>query len=210
VEEYRHGHRAARRPTDPRSATWPRWWNTVEENAPSPWSTASPHSQSTSRSRPRPTPCRWSNAVRQAVADLGGSCGGTEIQIVRDSSVFIRERRGRRADDAGAGRPSHDPHRVCSSNSWRSTVITGLTLPISVISRSSSCTPEHDAHMLTRMALSLASGSLRRRDRGAGEHRAPPGAREDHFTAAREAPRDRPRRSFDLDVDHGGVLPVAS
>ena len=81
-----------------------------------------------------------------------------------------------------------DPHRLLFLNSWRSTVITGLTLPISVIS---SFIVMYflgmTLNMMTLMALSLAIGMLiddaivvrenivRHLERG-----------EDHFTAARK------------------------
>ncbi len=113
---------------------------------------------------------------------------GTDLQVVRDTSVFIRE-------------AVHDVQNTlilgglltilivfCFLNSWRSTVITGLTLPISVIS---SFIVMHFLGMtlnsLTLMALSLAIGLLiddaivvrenivRHLERG-----------EDHFEAARK------------------------
>ncbi|HOC17142.1 MAG TPA: efflux RND transporter permease subunit [Vicinamibacterales bacterium] len=113
---------------------------------------------------------------------------GVELQVVRDTSVFIRE-------------AVHDVQNTlilgglltilivfCFLNSWRSTVITGLTLPISVIS---SFIVMYflgmTLNMLTLMALSLAIGLLiddaivvrenivRHLERG-----------EDHFEAARK------------------------
>jgi hydrophobic/amphiphilic exporter-1 (mainly G- bacteria), HAE1 family len=113
---------------------------------------------------------------------------GTRIEVVRDASTFIRD-------------SVHDVQTTivigafltilivfCFLNSWRSTVITGLTLPISVIS---SFIIMHFGGMtlnvMTLMALSLAIGLLiddaivvrenivRHLEKG-----------EDHFTAARE------------------------
>lgn len=113
---------------------------------------------------------------------------GTEIEIVRDASIFIRE-------------SVHDVEMTmilgglltilivfCFLNSWRSTVITGLTLPISVVS---SFIIMYflgmTLNIMTLMALSLAIGLLiddaivvrenivRHLEHG-----------QDHYTAARE------------------------
>lgn len=113
---------------------------------------------------------------------------GTEISVIRDSSQMIRE-------------SVHDVQTTlvlggiltilivfCFLNSWRSTVITGLTLPISTIS---SFIAMYffgmTINVMTLMALSLSIGLLiddaivvrenivRHLERG-----------EDHFTAARE------------------------
>jgi HAE1 family hydrophobic/amphiphilic exporter-1 len=129
------------------------------------------------------------DAVKKEIARLQQELPpGTEIQLIRDSSFFIRE-------------SLHDVQTTlilggiltvlivfCFLNSWRSTVITGLTLPISVIS---SFIAMYffgmTLNVMTLMALSLAIGLLiddaivvrenivRHLERG-----------EDHFTAARE------------------------
>ena len=127
------------------------------------------------------------DAVKSAVAELAKEMpAATEIQIVEDTSTFIR--------DSVATCRSRWCSAACTSsscsflNSWRSTVITGLTLPISVIS---SFIVMYFLNMtlntLTLMALSLAIGLLiddaivvrenivRHLEHG-----------EDHFTAARE------------------------
>ncbi len=113
---------------------------------------------------------------------------GTEIAVVRDSSIFIRES----VDDVQTTLLIGGFLTVlivfCFLNSWRSTVITGLTLPISVIS---SFIAMYFFGMtmntMTLMALSLAIGLLiddaivvrenivRHLEHG-----------EDHFEAARE------------------------
>ena len=129
------------------------------------------------------------DTVRQTIADLKLELpAGVEIDLVRDSSVMIRE-------------SVHDVQTTLIIggvltvlivflflNSWRSTVITGLTLPISVIS---AFIVMHflgmTINILTMMALSLAIGLLiddaivvrenivRHLEHG-----------QDHFTAARE------------------------
>jgi HAE1 family hydrophobic/amphiphilic exporter-1 len=113
---------------------------------------------------------------------------GTEIDIVRDASIFIREA----VDDVQMTMILGGLLTIlivfCFLNSWRSTVITGLTLPISVIS---SFIIMYflgmTINVMTLMALSLAIGLLiddaivvrenivRHLEHG-----------QDHYTAARE------------------------
>jgi HAE1 family hydrophobic/amphiphilic exporter-1 len=113
---------------------------------------------------------------------------GTTIEMVRDSSIMIRDSVRDVEETLILGGFLTILIVFCFLNSWRSTVITGLTLPISVIS---SFTVMNflgmTLNMLTLMALSLAIGLLiddaivvrenivRHLERG-----------EDHFTAARE------------------------
>ncbi len=113
---------------------------------------------------------------------------GTEISVVRDSSIFIRESVEDVQTTLLIGGLLTVLIVFCFLNSWRSTVITGLTLPISVIS---SFIAMYFFGMtmntLSLMALSLAIGLLiddaivvrenivRHLERG-----------EDHFQAARE------------------------
>ncbi|OFV81242.1 MAG: hypothetical protein A2Y78_01255, partial [Acidobacteria bacterium RBG_13_68_16] len=129
------------------------------------------------------------DTVKQAVAELGQELpAGTEIQIVRDSSVFIRDAVSDVQMTLVLGAILTVLIVFCFLNSWRSTVITGLTLPISVISSFIVMYfLNMTLNMLTLMALSLAIGLLiddaivvrenivRHLERG-----------EDHFTAARE------------------------
>jgi HAE1 family hydrophobic/amphiphilic exporter-1 len=129
------------------------------------------------------------DAVKKAVAELGQELPvGTEIQIVRDSSVFIRDAVSDVQMTLVLGAFLTVLIVFCFLNSWRSTVITGLTLPISVISSFIVMYfLNMTLNMLTLMALSLAIGLLiddaivvrenivRHLERG-----------EDHFTAARE------------------------
>jgi HAE1 family hydrophobic/amphiphilic exporter-1 len=129
------------------------------------------------------------DAVKQAVAELGRELpSGTEIQIVRDSSIFIRDAVSDVQMTLILGAILTVMIVFCFLNSWRSTVITGLTLPISVISSFIVMYfLNMTLNMLTLMALSLAIGLLiddaivvrenivRHLERG-----------EDHFTAARE------------------------
>ncbi len=128
------------------------------------------------------------DAVRRAVAELARELpAGTEIQIVRDTSTFIREAVADVQLTLVMGALLTVLIVFCFLNSWRSTVITGLTLPISVIS---SFIVMYFLGMtlntMTLMALSLAIGLLiddaivvrenivRHLERG-----------EDHYTAAR-------------------------
>jgi HAE1 family hydrophobic/amphiphilic exporter-1 len=129
------------------------------------------------------------DAVKRAVTELGQELPpGTEIQIVRDSSVFIRDAVSDVQMTLILGAILTVMIVFCFLNSWRSTVITGLTLPISVISSFIVMYfLNMTLNMLTLMALSLAIGLLiddaivvrenivRHLERG-----------EDHFTAARE------------------------
>ena len=113
---------------------------------------------------------------------------GTRVEMVRDASVMIRDSVRDVEETLVLGGFLTILIVFCFLNSWRSTVITGLTLPISVIS---SFTVMNfmgmTLNVLTLMALSLAIGMLiddaivvrenivRHLERG-----------EDHFTAARE------------------------
>ncbi len=102
------------------------------------------------------------DAVKQAVAELANELPtGTQIQIVRDSSVFIRDSVRDVQTTLVLGGLLTIVIVFCFLNSWRSTVITGLTLPISVIS---SFIVMYFLNMtlntLTLMALSLAIGLL--------------------------------------------------
>ena len=129
------------------------------------------------------------DAVKKAVAELGQELpAGTEVQVVRDSSVFIRDAVADVQMTLVLGAILTVLIVFCFLNSWRSTVITGLTLPISVISSFIVMYfLNMTLNMLTLMALSLAIGLLiddaivvrenivRHLERG-----------EDHFTAARE------------------------
>ncbi|HPW55908.1 MAG: efflux RND transporter permease subunit [Thermoanaerobaculaceae bacterium] len=113
---------------------------------------------------------------------------GTEIRIVRDSSTMIRESVADVKTTLVIGGLLTVFIVFLFLNSWRSTVITGLTLPISVISSFIAMYfLGMTVNTLTLMALSLAIGFLiddaivvrenivRHLERG-----------QDHFTAARE------------------------
>src|SRR5512138_28726 len=130
------------------------------------------------------------DTVKQSVADLSrGLPAGVTLDVVRDGSVFIRESVTDVRETLIIGAILTVLIVFIFLNSWRSTVITGLTLPISVIS---SFTIMNAMGMtlnsLTLMALSLAIGMLiddaivvrenivRHLEQG-----------KDHFTAAREA-----------------------
>jgi HAE1 family hydrophobic/amphiphilic exporter-1 len=113
---------------------------------------------------------------------------GTTVEMVRDASIMIRDSVRDVEETLVLGGLLTILIVFCFLNSWRSTVITGLTLPISVIS---SFTVMNflgmTLNVMTLMALSLAIGMLiddaivvrenivRHLERG-----------EDHFTAARE------------------------
>ncbi len=113
---------------------------------------------------------------------------GTEIAIVRDASVMIRESVDDVKNTMIIGGFLTIFIVFCFLNSWRSTVITGLTLPISVISSFIAMYfLGMTLNVMTLMALSLAIGLLiddaivvrenivRHLEHG-----------EDHFEAARE------------------------
>ncbi len=86
---------------------------------------------------------------------------GTEIDLVRDASVMIRESVEDVRNTLVVGGLLTVLIVFCFLNSWRSTVITGLTLPISVIS---SFIVMYflgmTLNVMTLMALSLAIGLL--------------------------------------------------
>ncbi len=86
---------------------------------------------------------------------------GTQIEIVRDASVMIRESVSDVQTTLVIGGLLTILIVFCFLNSWRSTVITGLTLPISVIS---SFIAMYffgmTLNVMTLMALSLAIGLL--------------------------------------------------
>ena len=113
---------------------------------------------------------------------------GTTIEMVRDASLMIRDSVRDVQETLILGGILTILIVFCFLNSWRSTVITGLTLPISVISAFTVMNfMGMTLNVLTLMALSLAIGLLiddaivvrenivRHLERG-----------EDHFTAARE------------------------
>ncbi len=113
---------------------------------------------------------------------------GTEIDVIRDGSIFIRESVDDVQNTMIIGGLLTILIVFCFLNSWRSTVITGVTLPISVIS---SFIIMYflgmTLNVMTLMALSLAIGLLiddaivvrenivRHLEHG-----------QDHYTAARE------------------------
>ena len=113
---------------------------------------------------------------------------GVTIEMVRDASIMIRDSVRDVEETLILGGILTILIVFCFLNSWRSTVITGLTLPISVISAFTVMNfMGMTLNVLTLMALSLAIGMLiddaivvrenivRHLERG-----------EDHFTAARE------------------------
>ena len=129
------------------------------------------------------------DAVKAEVEKLNREMpAGTKVEIVRDASVWIREAVHDVESTLIVGGLLTILIVFCFLNSWRSTVITGLTLPISVIA---SFIVMYFLGMtvntMTLMALSLAIGLLiddaivvrenivRHLEHG-----------KDHFTAARE------------------------
>lgn len=129
---------------------------------------------------------RVKKEISRLQADLPA---GTIIDMVRDGSVFIRESVRDVEETLVLGGLLTILIVFCFLNSWRSTVITGLTLPISVISSFIVMNfGGMTLNVMTLMGLSLAIGLLiddaivvrenivRHLERG-----------QDHFTAAREA-----------------------
>jgi len=102
------------------------------------------------------------DTVKGTVAELGRELPeGVEIEVVRDASTWIRESVADVQTTIVLGGLLTILIVFCFLNSWRSTVITGLTLPISV---TSSFIIMNFAGMtintMTLMALSLAIGLL--------------------------------------------------
>jgi len=128
------------------------------------------------------------DAVKKMAGDIQAELPpGTTITVVRDTSVFTRESLDDVQQTLLLGGFLTILIVFCFINSWRSTVITGLTLPISVISSFAVMKAlGMSINVMTMMALSLAVGLLiddaivvrenivRHLERG-----------EDHFTAAR-------------------------
>jgi HAE1 family hydrophobic/amphiphilic exporter-1 len=129
-------------------------------------------------------------SVKKSIAQLQQELPtGTNIELVRDSSILIRDSVEDVQDTLILGGMLTVLIVFCFLNSWRSTVITGLTLPVSVISSFIIMNAMGmSLNVMTLMALSLAIGLLiddaivvrenivRHLERG-----------KDHFTAAREA-----------------------
>jgi HAE1 family hydrophobic/amphiphilic exporter-1 len=102
------------------------------------------------------------DTVKKEIARLQSELpAGTVIDMVRDGSIFIRDSVSDVEDTLFLGGFLTILIVFCFLNSWRSTVITGLTLPISVIS---SFIIMYFLNMtlniMTLMALSLAIGLL--------------------------------------------------
>ncbi|MGE3843106.1 MAG: efflux RND transporter permease subunit [Vicinamibacterales bacterium] len=102
------------------------------------------------------------DAVRVTIDEIRRELpASVEIQIVRDSSVFIREAVADVRNTLVLGGFLTILIVFCFLNSWRSTVITGLTLPISIMSSFIVMYfLNMTLNMLTLMALSLAIGLL--------------------------------------------------
>ncbi len=129
------------------------------------------------------------DAVKAEVETLRSELpSGTEIDVIRDASYFIREAVADVQTTMILGGLLTILIVFCFLNSWRSTVITGVTLPISVVSSFIIMFfLGMTINIMTLMALSLAIGLLiddaivvrenivRHLERG-----------QDHFTAARE------------------------
>ncbi|MBI5585248.1 MAG: efflux RND transporter permease subunit [Deltaproteobacteria bacterium] len=127
--------------------------------------------------------------VKKTIAKLQPELpGGTTVDVVRDGSVMIKDSVHDVQETLILGGILTILIVFCFLNSWRSTVITGLTLPISVISSFIVMNfMGMTLNVMTLMALSLAIGLLiddaivvrenivRHLEKG-----------QDHFTAARE------------------------
>lgn len=129
------------------------------------------------------------DTVKKEIGKLQGELpAGTRIEMVRDASIMIRDSVRDVEETLVLGGILTVLIVFCFLNSWRSTVITGLTLPISVISSFIVMNfLGMTLNVMTLMALSLAIGLLiddaivvrenivRHLEHG-----------QDHFTAARE------------------------
>ena len=130
------------------------------------------------------------DGVKSVIAQLNAELPrGTRLEVIRDNSTWIRESLGDVQLALVLGALLTVLVVFLFLNSWRSTVITGLTLPVSVISAFLVVyAMNFTINTMTLMALSLAVGILiddaivvrenivRHVERG-----------EDHHTAAREA-----------------------
>jgi HAE1 family hydrophobic/amphiphilic exporter-1 len=130
------------------------------------------------------------DGVKAVIAQLNAELPrGTRLEVIRDNSTWIRESLGDVQLALVLGALLTVLVVFLFLNSWRSTVITGLTLPVSVISAFLVVyAMNFTINTMTLMALSLAVGILiddaivvrenivRHVERG-----------EDHHTAAREA-----------------------
>jgi hydrophobic/amphiphilic exporter-1 (mainly G- bacteria), HAE1 family len=102
------------------------------------------------------------DAVKKEIAKLQKELpSGTEIALVRDASTWIRDSLEDVETTLVLGGLLTILIVFCFLNSWRSTVITGLTLPISVISSFIAMNfLGMTLNVMTLMALSLAIGLL--------------------------------------------------
>jgi HAE1 family hydrophobic/amphiphilic exporter-1 len=102
------------------------------------------------------------DAVKRAAGILGKELPpGVELRIVRDGSTWIRESVADVEETLVIGALLTIFIVFLFLNSWRSTVITGLTLPIAVISAFIVMNFMHmTLNIMTLMALSLAIGML--------------------------------------------------
>jgi hydrophobic/amphiphilic exporter-1 (mainly G- bacteria), HAE1 family len=102
------------------------------------------------------------DAVQREIAALQAELPpGVSVEVVRDASVFIREAIADVQETLILGGLLTVLIVFCFLNSWRSTVITGLTLPISVVSSFIAMNfMGMTLNTMTLMALSLAIGLL--------------------------------------------------
>ena len=131
---------------------------------------------------------------------------GTTISVVRDSSMFIRESLDDVQQTLILGGILTILIVFCFINSWRSTVITGVTLPISVhvVVHHHEGPGDVDQRDDDDGPVAGHRTADRRCDRRSGEHRPPPGARGRPFgRRPQRDERDRARRVRHDDVDRG-------
>ena len=102
------------------------------------------------------------DGVRRVVEELQGSLPpDVKLDIVRDASTGIRNSVDDVQKTLHRGRPAHRAIVFLFLNSWRTTVITGLTLPIALIGTFLFIYAfGFTLNMLTLMALSLSVGLL--------------------------------------------------
>ncbi|HEX9204880.1 MAG TPA: efflux RND transporter permease subunit, partial [Candidatus Deferrimicrobiaceae bacterium] len=102
------------------------------------------------------------DAVKREIGRVQGELPpGTTIEMVRDASIMIRDSVADVQETMILGGILTVFIVFCFLNSWRSTVITGLTLPISVVSSFIVMNfMGFTLNVLTLMALSLAIGLL--------------------------------------------------
>ena len=184
-----HGHRPAGRPARSPWARWPDVQDGMEEQRSLALVNGVPAVALNILKQSGANTVEVVDTVKKDIASLQPELPpGTTIEVVRDGSIMIRDSVHDVKETMIIGGILTILIVFCFFNSWRSTVITGLTLPISVIS-------SFIVMNFLGMTLNVhdpdgpVSGHRsadRRCHCRAGEHRPPSGMRRGSFHAARD------------------------